>query len=75
MCAVAVIAAFLYMAFSIEPRLEPAHRPRSHDQPIGTNDQFASQGAVRPDPREAFWQWTIGRDVRLATEAHARGHK
>jgi hypothetical protein len=58
-CAVAVIAAFLYMAFFIEPRLEPAPRQRSQDQPIGTNDQFANQGAVHPDPREGFWQWTM----------------
>jgi hypothetical protein len=57
LCAIAVIAAFLYAAFSIEPRLQPAP-PTSPHQQVPTNDQSANQGTSRRDQRETFWQWT-----------------
>ena len=58
LCAIAVIAAFLYAAFSIEPRLQPEPRPSSQDQPVTTNHQSANQIISRRDQRETFWQWT-----------------
>jgi hypothetical protein len=57
LCAIAVIAAFLYAAFSIEPRLQPTP-PSSKDQPVVTSDQSANQGNGRRDQQENFWQWT-----------------
>jgi hypothetical protein len=58
LCAVAVITAFLYAAFSIEPRLQQAPPSSSQHQPVATSDQSANQGTSRRDQRETFWQWT-----------------
>jgi hypothetical protein len=58
LCALAAIAAFLYMAFSIEPRLEVAMPQYQQNGTKNAADQQTNQGPNHNQHRETFWEWT-----------------
>ena len=58
LCALAAIAAFLYMAFSIEPRLEVAMPQYQQHGTKNAAEQQTNQGPNYSQHRETFWEWT-----------------
>jgi hypothetical protein len=56
LCALAVIAVFLYMAFSIEPRLSPTPRQNQQDRDVGATYSESNDSAHCDDSLKALWR-------------------
>jgi hypothetical protein len=84
LCALAAIVAFVYMAFSIEPRLSPAPRQNQQDRSIGTTYGETKDSAHCNDSLKTLWQcatndpvawftfWLVVATGTLATVAAAQ---
>ncbi len=65
--ALAVIVVFLYMAFSIEPRLSPTARQDQKDRAVGTSQSEPKDSANDNQSLESLWQSTTHDPVALFT--------